>query len=73
MEKKKKKKKKSKPQNPKPAAPPEKQEATRPRPMLARSNARHVVVLRQSRQVSVQLLDALLVGFGASFALEAFV
>ena len=41
--------------------------------MLARSDARHVVVLGQRREVLVQLLDALLVRFGAAFAFEAVV
>ena len=41
--------------------------------MLARSDARHVVVLGQRREVLVQLLDALLVRFGAAFAFEALV
>ena len=36
--------------------------------VLARSDARHVVVLGQRREVLVQLLDALLVSFGAAFA-----
>lgn len=43
------------------------------RHVLSRSDARHVVVLGQRREVLVQLLDALLVRFGATFAFEAVV
>jgi hypothetical protein len=37
--------------------------------VLSRSNARHVVVLGQCREVLVQLFDALLMSFCAAFAL----
>jgi hypothetical protein len=38
--------------------------------VLSRSNARHVVVLGQRREILVQLFDALLVRFGAAFAFK---
>ena len=41
--------------------------------MLSRTDARHVVVLRQRREVLVQLFYALLVCFRAAFALESVV
>ena len=41
--------------------------------VLSRSDARHVVVLRQRRQILVQLLDSLLVCFRATFAAETLV
>jgi hypothetical protein len=41
--------------------------------VLSGSDARHVVVLRQRRQVLVQLLDALLVCFRSAFAPESLV
>ena len=43
------------------------------RQMLSRSDARHVVVLRQRREVLVQLFDALLVRFRAAFAFQSVV
>jgi hypothetical protein len=51
----------------------EEQKRQKQEQVLSRSDARHVVVLGQRREVLVQLLDALLVRFGAAFAFEAVV
>jgi hypothetical protein len=41
--------------------------------VLSRSDARHVVVLGQRREILVQLFDALLVRFGAAFTFQSVV